>query len=176
MTPVAAPQTWATPGGRSCPARARITQVSKLQVSGEPMTAQRSRAVGDSGTLGSARWRRSSSAREVEGGEACLAGGLCAARAPVEAPCDHEVEDEEELLFEGEHDALAQPAKAQHLAPLYLGDRRVDAAQERRAHDPNALEGLALAALLQALDVEADVRKLGHASQCRTQRRPTLIG
>ncbi len=28
MTPVAAPQACATPGGRSCPARARITQVS----------------------------------------------------------------------------------------------------------------------------------------------------
>ena len=58
---------------------------------------------------------------EVERGERRLAAGrLAPARLPVQAPGDHQVEDQEELALEREHDALAEPAHAAHARPFDL--------------------------------------------------------
>ena len=55
---------------------------------------------------------------EVERGEIDPAGEPCRGRSPVETARDHEVDDEEELVFELDDDALPEPADPENRLPL----------------------------------------------------------
>ena len=101
-------------------------------------------------------------ARKVERGEAPLARRARPALTPAEAPRDHQVEDQEQIALEREYDPLAEPAEAEHALSLGRGERRIDAAQERRTHDAHALERLAHAPRREAFDVDGDVGELRH--------------
>jgi hypothetical protein len=103
--------------------------------------------------------------REVERGQAHLAGDAGAGRFPVQAARNHQVDDDEQLVFERDDDALAEPAEAGDLTAGDGRGRRIDGAQQERARDPDALEPRAIDARPQRLDVDGDVRKLRHGSE-----------
>jgi hypothetical protein len=100
--------------------------------------------------------------REIERGQTDLGGRLGAGGLPVKAPGDHEVQDQEHVALEPDHDALAEPPKAGHAAIGRFGERRIDRAEQERARETHALERFAEDARLERLDVDRDVGKLGH--------------
>ncbi|MNC86801.1 hypothetical protein D3C83_24810 [compost metagenome] len=68
--------------------------------------------------------------REVDRQQTHLAGDACARVLPAESPGDHQVEDQEQLTLELEHDALPQPVEIDDPAAHGRGQRRVDRAQQ----------------------------------------------
>ncbi len=100
--------------------------------------------------------------REVEGGEPHLARELRPGRLPVEPARDHEVQRQEQLAVEREHDPLPQPADRGDAPPLHLREGRIGRAEQERTPQPDALEGLAQHPRGQGLDVHLDVGELGH--------------
>ena len=111
------------------------------------------------GALARARFGHEQRAgRELERGEPDFARDGRATRPPAQAAGDHQMEHEEELALERDHDALAEPAR---------GD---DRAQEKRARQLDALERVADDACRQALAIELDVGQLGHRPSARDER------
>ena len=100
--------------------------------------------------------------REVERREPQSRRDLRPWLAPLEATGDHEVEDEEEIALERERDALADPPHAAHRAALCARERRLDGAHEVGAHDAGTHQRRADEPRREVLDVERDVRQLGH--------------
>ena len=100
---------------------------------------------------------------EVEGRQPAALGDRDVALAPAQPAGDHQVEDQEQLAVELEHDALADAAGTADRLPLHGRDGRVHGAQEERARETNRLERLAADRALERLDVDADVGQLGHA-------------
>jgi hypothetical protein len=72
------------------------------------------------------------------------------------------VEDQEELSFRFDHDALAEAAEA-HNGPAFDGrKRRIDRAQRKRTGQPDAGDPLACNSRLERVKVQEDVGQLGH--------------
>ena len=84
---------------------------------------------------------------------------------PLQAAGDHQVDHQEQLVLQREHDALAEPAQAEHLPALGRGDRRHGGAQQERVEQPDAQQAGAEDAALEALEVDGDVGKLGQAKR-----------
>jgi hypothetical protein len=99
---------------------------------------------------------------EIEGGQRDPPGRLRAARAPPESAGDHEVNDEEELILQLEHDPLSDPSERQHALSLGRGDRRLHRAEKKWTQDPDVLDRLSADARGERLQVEEDVGELGH--------------
>ena len=72
------------------------------------------------------------------------------------------MEDHEDPVFELPHDALAEASQAPHGSAFDGEQRWVERTDEERAGDAGALEPLTDDAWLEALDVDRDVRELGH--------------
>ncbi len=83
--------------------------------------------------------------------------------APVEPARDHEMEDEEELPLDADHEPLSDSPELEHRAAGGGGDRGIDRLQEKRARDPDALEDLALDPRRELFQIDRQIRKLGHA-------------
>ena len=104
---------------------------------------------------------------EVERGQAAPAGQRRGSLAPAQPPGDHQVDHEEELALEADHDALAEPAQLDH-APTGEGlDRRLDRAQHEHAAQPHAVEHAPLHVSLERAQVDLDVGQLGHRGLLR---------
>src|SRR5262249_59609042 len=73
--------------------------------------------------------------------------------------------DEEESPCGAEDDPLAEPAQGDDGPPLRLAQGRPDAAQEERTPDPDGLQAPAQDALAQRLEINLDVRELGHKGE-----------
>jgi hypothetical protein len=111
---------------------------------------------------------------EVEGRDDDLAAHpqLGAAAPPAKAAGDHEVQDDEELVVQFQHDALADsPDAADRLAERGLQRRIVGAEQERR-EDLHLFQRAPGHVPLQAFEVRGDVRKLGHACDVSSPHGP----
>jgi hypothetical protein len=83
----------------------------------------------------------------------------------MQAPGDHQVQHQPELVLEADGDALAEPPQLVDLLALDASDRRVGGAQQERMADPHARQLPAEDARLQGLDIDRDVRQFGHAGQ-----------
>src|SRR5262249_52268293 len=84
---------------------------------------------------------------------------------PAEAAGDHEMDDEEQVAVEGEDESLAKMADGAHGAALGRFDRRIKRAEGERAPDEDASERGAEDAPTDRLDVDRDVRELGHPAR-----------
>src|SRR5262245_27959156 len=82
---------------------------------------------------------------------------------PAQPARDHQVQDEVQPAVEAEDDPLAETLEALDDLPLDRGGRRVDAPEEERAREAQALEPVTEDAPLERLDVDDDVRQFGHA-------------
>ena len=99
---------------------------------------------------------------EVERREPHFRRRLRSSGPPFEAARDHQVEDEEDLPLHLPHDALPQAPQPHDPAALGGRECRIDGAQQRRADDTRALEGLAHDTGRQRLEVNRDVGEFGH--------------
>jgi hypothetical protein len=72
------------------------------------------------------------------------------------------VQDQEEIVLQGEGEALPQPAQAEYDLPLDLPERRDGRAQEGWAGNSHPQKGLAEDARGQPLQIDDDVGELGH--------------
>ena len=75
---------------------------------------------------------------------------------------DHQMKDEEELVLEGEDDALPDSLQTDDLEADDGVERGFDGSQEKKAREPDALECPPAYPWREALEVELDVGKLGH--------------
>ena len=94
-------------------------------------------------------------------------------RQPAQSAGDHQVQHQKQLVFEREHDALAQPAHAGNALALGVGDRRQRGAQHEEADKADVLEALAGDARLEALGVDDDVGQFGHRGTQTTPNAPS---
>ena len=99
---------------------------------------------------------------EVEGGEVLSAADLGATRTPVEAPSDHQVQDEPEVALKSDSDALADPHELADSAPFDRGNGRIGGAEQERSGDTNLLDWVADDARLEGAQVRGDVGEFGH--------------
>ena len=102
---------------------------------------------------------------KIEGGEVVAAFQAHSGRLPVQAPGDHEMEDEPEIAIEAEYDAFADVAENQHGLPFCRGDGRIGSAQEKRAGDADVVERLLEHAWFEGGEVSGDVGEFRHAVQ-----------
>jgi hypothetical protein len=82
--------------------------------------------------------------------------------APAQPASDHQVDDEEQVVVEGEDDPLAQPPHAADDLAFSVADRRHRRAQHERIQQPYAPQHLSANLPVQGLAVDDDVGKLGH--------------
>jgi hypothetical protein len=80
-------------------------------------------------------------ARKIERGKADLAGRLGAPFPPLESPGDHQMKDQEDLVFHLPHDPLADTPQARDRLSLCGREGRVGGAEQEWARHPGALEG-----------------------------------
>ena len=101
--------------------------------------------------------------REVERRQRDLPGRPRSPAPPAEAAGDHQVEDQKQIAFQTPHDPFAEAAEVDHPPARRRCDRRIDGAQQKGAGEADGLQRLSHDARPQGLDVDHDVRKLGHA-------------
>jgi hypothetical protein len=83
----------------------------------------------------------------------------------VEAPGDHQMDDQKELVLEFEDDALADSPQAQNPAALDSANRRLEGTQYKRTANTDLLNGFLENALLERFYIDRNVGQLGHLSQ-----------
>jgi hypothetical protein len=81
----------------------------------------------------------------------------------VQPPGDHQVQDEEALVREREHDPLAHAGHRQHAAPDRVRQGWVRGAQQIRATDRHGVKHRPDDPAFQVFDVDRHVRPFGHA-------------
>src|SRR5207244_7177280 len=69
-----------------------------------------------------------------------------------------------DVTVELDHEAFAEPAEAANHPAGELGRRRLGGAQHKRTADPDALEATRDDPRLEGLQIDDDVRELGHES------------
>src|SRR5262249_57146859 len=102
-------------------------------------------------------------AAEAERGEPEAPGEAGPGGPPVQPPGDHQVQDEEEVAVELEHDPLPQPAEPGDEPAGRRRERRVDRAQEERVREPDDADPLAPDARAEMVPVDDDGGELRHA-------------
>ncbi len=81
----------------------------------------------------------------------------------MQASGDHQMDHQPPVAFEADRDALAD-ALERHDAPTVKRiDRRVEGPQQERVSDARRLQARSEQALLQRLEIDRDIRQLGHA-------------
>jgi hypothetical protein len=103
--------------------------------------------------------------REIEGGEGVSSGELCLRRAPVETAGDHEMENQPEVAFDADGDALADAAEGEDGLAFDAGKGRIDGAEEEDGAQAYAVEGLRKNKGLESGDVGGDVGEFRHEYQ-----------
>src|SRR5580765_5869892 len=79
---------------------------------------------------------------KIEGRLAIFTGDLRAFRFPVKSSGDHQMNDQEKIVFELENDALTNPAERQNFLAFGCAERRFEGAQDKRAAYANLLNRL----------------------------------
>ncbi len=105
--------------------------------------------------------------REIERRQADPARHRSAARPPAQPARDHQVEGQEQVRLEREHEPLPDPAQGRHAPAGRRGQGGLDGAHQKRGRDPDLLEELATDPGLERAEVELDVRQLGHPIKLR---------
>jgi hypothetical protein len=110
-------------------------------------------------------------AGKVERGEPDLVGNRCAAIAPAEPAGNHQVQDQEQLVAEIEHEALSQPAQVHDSPSFERRHRRLDRTNDERVAQAHALDRLVHDARAQGIQVQLDIGQLRHdISGCHNHR------
>lgn len=108
---------------------------------------------------------------KVDSEEALLAWKLRPGRFPTEAAGDHQVEDQKQLPFQLDRDPLAEPVERRDPAALGRLERRGGRPKGERTGEPNGRDRVAEDVRPQRMQVQEDVRELGHLlSFCIGQR------
>ena len=100
--------------------------------------------------------------REIEREQAHLAGNFRPSGPPAEASGDHEMKHEEQLAFGLHDDSFAQAPQASNRATDDRRQRRIDRAKEKRTGQPYGGDAVTDDPRLQRVEVQKDVRELGH--------------
>ena len=130
-----------------------------------------------SAALGAGFGEHERAVREVEGRETITAGKPDVLRAPMQAACDHQVENEPEVAIDPDGDALADAAQFAHSAALEVLERGLHGSKEKRAREANAFEELVEDTHLECGEVGGDIREFRHdVVDCRDATRDCNCG
>jgi len=83
----------------------------------------------------------------------------------VEPAGNHQVQDEPEIAFYSDSDALPDSPEFAHDTALHIGEWRLGGSKQERARQSNALKGLREDAWFECSDVGGDIRQFRHAYQ-----------
>src|SRR5262249_40415753 len=108
---------------------------------------------------------------ELKGRETDLAAGSGPLLRPMKPARDHQMKNQEKIAIEGKEDPLPEASEPDDRFPLALLEGRVDGPQEKRARKSDFLETLTFHPRVEGLEVDDDVRKLGHAPRILSGRR-----
>ncbi len=75
---------------------------------------------------------------------------------------DHQVQDEPQVVFQADDDALADAPNRTDGAALQVLERRLDSSKQKWTGEPDTLEGLAKDPRFESEDVGGDVREFRH--------------
>src|SRR5262249_9412645 len=87
-----------------------------------------------------------------------------AAVLPFEPAGNHQVEHQEQVAVEAEHDSLTQAAQPEDAAALEFARRRFDGSDDEGVPQAEAIETRPRGARDERLEVGSDVRQLRHGS------------
>ncbi len=95
----------------------------------------------------------------------------------MQPACDHQVEHDEVVVLEGQDDPLAEAADIADRATDQVRHRWIGCPEQERARDPQALELLSYDPRGEGVEVQRDVRQLGHqlrkrAANCSSRSSP----
>src|SRR5262249_37753895 len=96
---------------------------------------------------------------------AAAAGNFFSTIVPPQAARDHQVQYDEHIVIEREHDPLSHSFEARNAGARCGSERRLDAAPEERGSHSHALHPCSVQALFQRTDVSGDVGQLGHPAK-----------
>jgi len=102
--------------------------------------------------------------RKIQRCERALGSELHSRLAPVQAPGNHQVQHQLEILLHAEGDALADAPKPLHGLALHSLEGRLGGAQKEGARDADTFERLVEDAPLEGFNVNDDVGKFRHGS------------
>src|SRR5688572_1945274 len=102
--------------------------------------------------------------REVERRQPALPRNRPGGVRPAEPSGDHQMDREEEVVLEGDHDSLPEPPQADDGLPRRGLERRIPRGEERDRPHPDLLDPRAADAGLQGVQVGGDLGELGHGS------------
>ena len=80
----------------------------------------------------------------------------------MQAPGDHQVNDDPQIIVQPDGDAFADPPELPHHLSLHLGDRRLRGAKNKGARDPHLLECPADDSLVERAQIGIDIGEFGH--------------
>ena len=110
--------------------------------------------------------------RKIERGQRIAAAELGGRLFPVQAPVDHQVQDEPQVVLEAERDALAEAAQPADVFASERAERGLGRAQQEWAGQAHARKRLIQDAPLQRFDVQDDVGQLRHGRDSRMRALP----
>ena len=99
---------------------------------------------------------------KVKRREADFARWFGAARLPKQPAGDHQMHDQKQVRVESEDNALAESADANDDSALRVRNRRIECSQQKRVDEANPLQNLAHDPWTEGVEVNLDVRQLGH--------------
>src|SRR5205085_11096077 len=97
---------------------------------------------------------------EVECGQVHLAGQPSASIAPLQPPGDHQMDNDEQLIFHLKNDPLAQPIKPNDVLSAKLIRTRTYSPKYKWAAKPDTVQRLAHNPRRQCVKITKDVRQL----------------
>jgi hypothetical protein len=91
----------------------------------------------------------------------------------MESAGNHQVQDEKQIVVESEYNPLAESRNVDDAPAFGRSNRGDGSAYEKRADDSDALESLPDNTFRKGLDVDGDIRQLGHMVSIW---KPDLVG
>ena len=114
-------------------------------------------------SLGAGLGKEEQSIGELEDSQHQFPADLLDERVPAQTAGDHQMNDDEEVSFEREHDPLAQAAKPDYSLAFRSRNRRIKRAHDERVPNHDPLDRLVEDHRREALKVEDDIGEFGHA-------------
>jgi hypothetical protein len=106
--------------------------------------------------------QRKSAIAEDKAGQRARFGRFRSAFLPMKSAADHEMEDEPEMFFQPNSDALANAPQLKHLLTLHAADGRLGRPQKRDPGNLDPFEDSTKNPFLERFDVGGDVGQFRH--------------
>src|ERR1043166_5142041 len=96
-----------------------------------------------SAMLGAGFGEHERTVREIEGREALPSAHLCSTLSPVQTTCDHQVQNQPEVVLHPDSDTFADPLQTAHRTAFHFLQRRIRRTEQKGTGHTYRLDRLA---------------------------------